>query len=173
MNEIQIKNLDLNLLEVFRVLVEEGSVNRASERLGQTPSAISHALGRLREQIDDPLLVRVSGRMQPSSRGTMLYDDIRPVLAQIERAVQPPVAFQPETTTRGFRISAPATSIVTALTVDLAAQAPGIHIEWTPPEQTTFEQIMNEEVDLACGIANTPLLENLGSQSFEAQQRYV
>lgn len=63
MNEIQIKNLDLNLLVVFCTLMEEGSVNRAAEQLGRTPSAISHALGRLRDQLGDPLLVRAGGRM--------------------------------------------------------------------------------------------------------------
>lgn len=66
MNDVQLHGIDLNLLVTFKVLMEEGSVLRAAERLGRTPSAVSHALGRLRQQLDDPLLVRVGGKMQPS-----------------------------------------------------------------------------------------------------------
>ena len=41
MNETQIRNLYLNLLLTFKVLMEEGSVNRAVEQLGRTPSAVT------------------------------------------------------------------------------------------------------------------------------------
>jgi LysR family transcriptional regulator, mexEF-oprN operon transcriptional activator len=61
MNEIDLKGFDLNLLVVFDVLMAECSVTRAAERLNRTQSAISHALSRLRERLDDPLLVK-SGR---------------------------------------------------------------------------------------------------------------
>lgn len=66
MRETQLHRIDLNLLVAFEALMTEGSVVAAAERLGKTPSAVSHALARLRNQLGDPLPVKVGGRMQPS-----------------------------------------------------------------------------------------------------------
>ena len=63
MKEIQLHRIDLNLLVVFEALMIGGSVVAAAERLGKTPSAVSHALARLRDQVGDPLMVKFSGRM--------------------------------------------------------------------------------------------------------------
>ena len=48
MKEIQLHRIDLNLLVVFEALMSEGSVAGAAQVLGKTPSAVSHALARLR-----------------------------------------------------------------------------------------------------------------------------
>ena len=85
MSEIQLHRLDLNLLVTFEVLMDEGSVAGAAEKLGKTPSAVSHALARLREQLGDPLMVKVGGRMQPSPFALTLIDDVRPILRSIQR----------------------------------------------------------------------------------------
>lgn len=68
MKEIQLHRIDLNLLVVFEALMVEGSVAAAADNLGKTPSAISHALARLREQVGDPLLVRSAGACSPAVR---------------------------------------------------------------------------------------------------------
>ena len=47
-NEGTFRILDLNLLRVFDALLAEQSVSGAAARLSITPSAVSHALGRLR-----------------------------------------------------------------------------------------------------------------------------
>ena len=52
MHEIDLHRIDLNLLVTFEVLMGEGSVTRAAQRLGRTQSAVSHALARLRDQLD-------------------------------------------------------------------------------------------------------------------------
>jgi DNA-binding transcriptional LysR family regulator len=49
MKEIQLHRIDLNLLVVFQALMLEGSVAGAASKLNKTPSAVSHALARLRE----------------------------------------------------------------------------------------------------------------------------
>ncbi|MBL9039114.1 MAG: LysR family transcriptional regulator, partial [Archangium sp.] len=41
-------DLDLNLLETFDALLQEGSVSRAAKRVGLSTPAMSHALARLR-----------------------------------------------------------------------------------------------------------------------------
>lgn len=60
----RLARIDLNLLVAFDALAREQNVTRAAERVGVTQSAMSHALRRLRELLDDPLLVRgKSGRV--------------------------------------------------------------------------------------------------------------
>ena len=67
---MDLRSVDLNLLVVFDALISERSVTRGAERLGIGQPAASHALARLRDLFDDPLLVRgAAGRaMQPTDR---------------------------------------------------------------------------------------------------------
>jgi DNA-binding transcriptional LysR family regulator len=67
----------------------EGSVVRAAEQLNKAPSAVSHALARLRDQVGDPLMVKVGGKMQPSPFAETLIEDVRPILHSIQRIVTP------------------------------------------------------------------------------------
>ena len=123
--------LDLNLLVTFEALMDEGSVAKAAERLNKTPSTVSHALARLREQVGDPLMVKVGGKMQASPFAEALIEDVRPILRSIERVVTPPEPFDPTTSTRTFRIAVPA---ITALIAEVFARineaAPGVALEW-------------------------------------------
>ncbi|MEM6890964.1 MAG: LysR substrate-binding domain-containing protein [Pseudomonadota bacterium] len=174
MKEIQIKNLDLNLLLVFRVLMEEGSVNRAAEQLGRTPSAVSHALGRLRDQLEDPLLVSKGGIMKPSPRAEALYREIRPILLKIERVVQAPVPFDPVTCTQTFRVAGPALDCVAAKIVSrMQADAPDVALAWQPYCKETMGQIIRGELDIALGNANFPLPEGLKAKVLKPMKRYV
>ena len=87
MNEIQLHRIDLNLLVVFEALMLEGSVAAAADKLGKTPSAVSHALARLREQVGDPLIVKVGWRMQPSPFALTLIEEVRPILRSVKRVL--------------------------------------------------------------------------------------
>ena len=105
MSQIQLHRIDLNLLATFEALMEEGSVAAAADRLALTPSAVSHALGRLRTQFDDPLLVRVGGKMQPTPQALLLANELAPVLRGLRRALETPEPFDPATSDRVFRIA--------------------------------------------------------------------
>lgn len=174
MNEIQIRNLDLNLLLIFRVLMEEGSVNRAAEQLGRTPSAISHALDRLRDQLGDPLLVRTGGIMKPSPRAESLYREIQPILSQIERVVQRPAPFDPATSTRIFKMAGAALDVVTtALIAGMHADGPDTGLVALSYTKDTLGQIISGEVDIAYGNANFPLPQGLKAHNLRPLKRYV
>lgn len=101
MKEIDFHRLDLNLLVTFEVLMTEGSVTRAAARLKRTQSAVSHSLARLREQLGDPLLVKMGSGMAPSPFAQRLIEDVRPILRSIRRCVAPPEPFDPATRTWG------------------------------------------------------------------------
>jgi len=63
---------DLNLLVAFDALVAERSVTRAARRVGIGQPAMSHALSRLRELFGDPLFVRTTDKMRPTTRALEL-----------------------------------------------------------------------------------------------------
>jgi DNA-binding transcriptional LysR family regulator len=99
-----LRNLDLNLLHAFSVLMEERNVSRAAERLLIGQPGLSTALKRMRVTLGDELFVRVGRGLQPTARALAIAPAIEDALAGIERAVRPPTAFDPATWCGEFRI---------------------------------------------------------------------
>src|ERR1035437_4565653 len=64
--DVQLRKIDLNLLLLLDVLIEERSVTRTAKRLSMTQPALSNALNRLRETLNDPLLERTNEGMEPT-----------------------------------------------------------------------------------------------------------
>src|SRR5262245_33418703 len=100
----RLREVDLNLLPVLRSLLETHSVARTAAALSLTPSAVSHALARLRETLADDLFVRVPGGLRPTRRASLLADDLGVGLATIERALGD-TPFDPSTATTTFRVA--------------------------------------------------------------------
>lgn len=151
MNEINLAHLDLNLLVTFEVLMSEGSVTRAADRLGRTQSAVSHSLARLRNQLGDPLLVKVGGAMVPSPFAQKLVEDVRPILRSIQRIASPPQPFDPATSKRVFKVAI--TDLTPSLLPNVMARvrrdAPGVSIEWSTQGPLTAAAIAEGHLDLA------------------------
>ncbi len=150
MREIQLHRIDLNLLVVFEALMTEGSVAAAAERLGKTPSAISHALARLREQLGDPLLVKVGGRMQPSPFALGLIEDVTPILRSIKRVLALPEPFDPATSDRVFRVACPISGrFLSEVLSRVHHAAPGVKLEWLSAPREVYEAVSEGLVDIA------------------------
>lgn len=98
-------NFDLNLLRILDVLLREQNVSRAAERLALSQPTVSNALARLREQLDDPLLVRIGRRMQPTPKALALEGPIRAALQQIEQTLNVDEGFDPLSSRQTFRIA--------------------------------------------------------------------
>lgn len=171
MNEIQLSRIDLNLLVVFEALMVEGSVVGASEKLGKTPSAISHALARLRDQVGDPLMVRVGGRLQPSPFAQTLITDVRPILRSIKRVLAPPQPFDPATSDRVFRVSCPITGHVLSEVMNRVHRAaPRVKLEWLSAPREVYDAVSEGLVDIAHLGGETRLpdgLEEIEAPSFQ------
>lgn len=170
-NEIQLHRIDLNLLVVFEALMTEGSVAGAAEKLGKTPSAISHALSRLREQVGDPLMVKVGGRMQPSPFALSLIEDVRPILRSIKRVLALPEPFDPATSERVFRVACPITGrMLTEVLNTLRQAAPRAKLEWLSAPRQVYDAVAEGLVDIAHLGGETRLpegLEEVEVQSFQ------
>lgn len=169
MNEIDLTRLDLNLLVTFDVLMEEGNVTRAALRLGRTQSAVSHALGRLREQVGDPLLVKSGGRMSPSPRALTLIEEVRPILRSIQRVVSPPEPFDPAKSKRVFRLAIPdiSTTLLCNVQTRVHGEAPDVGIEWVRPTTEAYSVVAEGQIDLALGISQNPVPE--GAEFLDCQ----
>jgi len=80
---------DLNLLITLDVLLAEGSVARAAQRLQLSPSAMSRALARLRATTGDPLLVRAGRGLVPTPRALELRERVSQLVQDSEAVLRP------------------------------------------------------------------------------------
>lgn len=102
---MNISNFDMNLLRAFDALMLERNVSRAAERMSLTQSAMSNTLNRLRNLLDDPVLVRTRKGMQPTEKALGLEKPIRAALAMIEQSLVPAAEFDPGFSERTFHIA--------------------------------------------------------------------
>jgi DNA-binding transcriptional LysR family regulator len=100
-------NIDLNLLRVFEVIYSERHISRAADSLGMTQSAVSHALKRLRQSVDDPLFIRSKNGVEPTARADELALPLRNALEQISSTLSRPSEFIPATSDITFRFGLP------------------------------------------------------------------
>jgi DNA-binding transcriptional LysR family regulator len=98
-------NFDLNLLITFEALISECHVSRAAQKVFLSQSATSHALSRLRERLNDPLLVRTQKGLQPTQKALAMLPQVRSALELIERTIQPELDFNPANSNRTFHIA--------------------------------------------------------------------
>ena len=78
---------DLSILAAFLAVAEERSFTRAAKRLGVSPSAMSHAIRGLEEDIGVRLLSRTTRSVAPTEAGERLLARLRPGLADIQDAL--------------------------------------------------------------------------------------
>lgn len=131
LNQIDLARADLNLLTLFEVVLEEGHVGRAAERMHITPSAVSHGLGRLRRLLNDPLFLKTPRGVVPTARASELAAPIAEVLARARSVISSAEPFDPASSLRRFVIGAPdgvAAVLLPALFARIRAQAPGVAI---------------------------------------------
>ena len=149
--------LDLNLLAVFDMLMQERNVTRAAERLHLSQSTVSHALGRLRVALDDPLFVMSRREMMPTERAKALAGPVRQALAMLEQGLRQAKGFDPATARRIFRIATPGSvehGLVPVLVERLHRQAPHCRLEVCELADSDYERELEKgELDLVIGFS--------------------
>lgn len=104
MFKIDLKNMDLNLLNAFDALMQERNVTRAGLRMNMSQSSMSHALTRLRKLTGDPLFVRLPGGMEPTAFALQIVGPVREGLALVQAGLNSASSFDPATTERTFQL---------------------------------------------------------------------
>ena len=149
--------LDLNLLAVFDMLMQERNVTRAAERLHLSQSTVSHALGRLRIALDDPLFVMSRREMMPTERAKALAGPVRQALAMLEQGLRQAKGFEPASARRIFRIATPGSvehGLVPLLVDRLFRAAPHCRLEVCELADSDYERELEKgELDLVIGFA--------------------
>jgi DNA-binding transcriptional LysR family regulator len=151
---MHLANLDLNLLRVFDVLLEERSVTRAGARLGLTPSAVSHALARLRYHLDDELFQRDGQGMAPTRRALEIGPSLHTALGQLQSALTP-ADFDPLTSDRRFNIVAGSYAcavMMPAVVAELQARAPAMLLKIAETPSDLVEQLDAGRVDFVVAL---------------------
>jgi len=100
-----LRHFDLNLLLVFEALMRERHVTRAAETLHLSQPALSHALKRLRDALEDPLLIRTNNGLQPTPRALALLPVVQQALTMLQEGLAPPASFSPSTSARHFTLA--------------------------------------------------------------------
>jgi DNA-binding transcriptional LysR family regulator len=157
MHAVQLQAIDLNLLVALEAMLSERSVTRAGARLGLSPSAMSHALARLRTTFGDDLLVRTRGGMVATARGEQLLGPLRRALEELAVLVAGPGGFDPGSSQREFTLAT--TDYVEAVLLPpllsrISAAAPGVQLRVRPLEiSDVVEPLERGSYDAAIGVA--------------------
>ncbi|MBE9398985.1 LysR family transcriptional regulator [Pontibacterium sp. N1Y112] len=171
-----LRQFDLNLLIIFEALITESHVSRAAEKVCLSQSAMSHALNRLREQMNDPLLVRTEGGLHPTPRALAMLPEVRKALQLIEQTLNPPPPFSESHSNRRFRIAATdyfETVVFPGWFSQLQQRAPQIKVEIDLiAMETAYSRLEKGTVDLIVGLdASQPLPPRLIVEPWITQQQ--
>ena len=154
MNDNYGRDLDLNLLRVFAVVAESGSVTEAASRLYLTQPAVSAALRRLTTAVGASLFARRGRGLALTTRGERLRAQAQPHLrALVEAALSPP-QFSPATSDRTFRLGMSDVAeawLLPPLLQVLMGEAPGMRVISVPV------QFRNVAAVLAAGIVDAAI----------------
>ncbi len=143
---------DLNLFIALRVLIEEGSVSRAAQRLSLSQSAMSRVLGRLRIMLEDPLFTRHGQQLIATEKALAIDKNLSEPLDAL-RHILSPQEFEPQYCEQTFHIAMTDYAMQTVLPFILKRlyqAAPELSLNLIPLQHTRlFEQLTYESVDLA------------------------
>jgi DNA-binding transcriptional LysR family regulator len=79
---------DLADLTAFLAIADHLNFRKAAERLGVTPSALSHTMRQLEERLDIRLLQRTTRSVSLTDAGVRLLERLRPAMDQIAGALE-------------------------------------------------------------------------------------
>jgi DNA-binding transcriptional LysR family regulator len=148
---MRFNRLDLNLLVALDALLIERNITRAARRLNLSQSATSGVLARLREALDDEILVQVGRSMMPTPLAESLVKPVRDVLLQIQATFETRPAFDPLKSDRHFRVAAsnyPTTVLLTPYSQQLSWNAPNMSMEIVPLVTDFIERLDRAEIEL-------------------------
>lgn len=159
MNAMHIDKLEFTQLRLLDAISKTRRITLAADLVGVTQSAASHSLGRLRQELQDPIFVRTSQGMEPTPYGETLCAAISEALQLIHAGLEGKKLFDPKTSTHTFTIymsEAGQIELLPGLLQYLRLHAPGIsiHVERLP-EKSQNQALESGYVDLAVGHITT------------------
>jgi LysR family transcriptional activator of mexEF-oprN operon len=157
-NDTYVRDLDLNLLRVFAVVAEEGSITRAAARLYVTQPAVSAAMRRLTLFVGAQLMMRQGHGVAMTTRGIELLSAAREHLQPLLAATLTAPVFDPKASTATIRlglVDASEPVVLPPLLALLRSEAPGMQLIIVPVQFRTVEELLlASKVDVAICVAD-------------------
>jgi LysR family transcriptional regulator, nod-box dependent transcriptional activator len=152
-DNVRFRKLDLNLLVALDALLTEVNVTRAAKRMHITQSAMSAALGRIRDHFGDPILVPSGRGMQRTRLGDELVAPLSDLVARIDALVSSSRVFDAARSDESFCIglaSMPSTALMARMVQLGSEQAPGVSFSVRQFDQSADELLQDAGIDLIC-----------------------
>lgn len=105
MSSFDIRAFNLNLVSALEALLRHRAVGAAAREVGVSQSAMSHSLARLREQLDDPLLVPQGRTFELSARAQAIAAELPELLDRLGATLAGGASFDPRTAALTIRIA--------------------------------------------------------------------
>jgi DNA-binding transcriptional LysR family regulator len=149
---------DLNLLITLDVLLAEGSVARAAQRLRLSPSAMSRALARLRAVTGDPLLVRAGRGLVPTPRALELRERVSLLVQDAEAVLRPAQGIDLKQLERTFTLRTSdgfVENFGPRLIARASEEAPGVRFRFVPKLNKDNAPLRDGTIDLETGVVGS------------------
>ena len=148
---MELSRINLNLLISLYHLLRTRSVTSAAQAQHLTQPAMSRNLSQLREIFKDRLMVRVGNDMHLTPRGEMLWQELPPMLNQLESLLVPS-HFEPAGYVGEFNIAA--TDFIThdllpSLLAELQQDAPRLQLHFHLWHPGMIDELRQGRLDLA------------------------
>lgn len=150
--------VDLNLLPPLAVLLEERHVTKAAERSGLSQPAMSRALARLRQLLDDQLLVRDGSGYVLTPRAERIQRQLGSLVPQLETLFATEV-FDPGVAEEHYHLAASDLALVLFLNQvgrEVHRLSPRSALRIEVPRATVFDDILHARLDLSFYFAPPP-----------------
>lgn len=152
---MDLRKIDLRLLQVLEATYRLGTLTAASEELHLSQPALSHALNRLRNAFGDPLFVRTSRGMQPTPKADQLAESAGRILATVRAELGPAIPFSAGELERTFRLGMTDVGemvFLPKLVRRLRTEAPRVNVvSMTMPARKLSEGLEAGTIDMAIG----------------------
>ena len=159
---------DLNLLVALDVLLEEGSVAAAAQRLRLSASAMSRTLARLRDATGDPLLVRAGRGLVPTPRALELRERVGSLVDEGQALLRPLKALNLATIERTFTMRTSdgfVENFGPRLLARVGADAPGIRLNFLQKPDKDSAPLREGRIDLETAVVEPAMGPELRTQA--------
>lgn len=159
---------DLNLLIALDVLLSEGNVTRAAQRLHLSPSAMSRTLARLRETTGDPLLVRAGRGLVPTPRALELRERVSQLVQDTEAVLRPAKTPDLKQLVRTFTLRTSegfAESFGPDLIARAGVEAPGVRLRFVQKLDKDSALLREGAIDLETGVVTDTMGPEVRAQA--------
>lgn len=152
---MDLRNVDLRLLETLEAIHRAGSITGAAEELNLSQPAISHALKKMRRVFGDQLFVRAATGVNPTPLADQLAASSRRIQSLVRAELNAALQFDPATLSRTFSLcmtDAGEMVLLPRIVERIRALAPGVDVRTlTIPPRAMAEALEDGIADLAVG----------------------